>query len=128
MVHLYGGGWIFAAAALPGDTVHRLLIGGRDQEADGGHDRLAALVVEHPPLVGLRVVQQGALVPAVHRDLGQREREAQTEEEEVRITVRIPEKNNGFSESFSDSESAFPNCIQMNEKNPTKVSKAFRGL
>lgn len=53
----------------PGHAVHRVLIGGRDQEADGRHGRLAAFVVQHPPLEGLRVVEQGALVPAVHDDL-----------------------------------------------------------
>ena len=56
--------------ALPGNTVHSLLIGGWDQEADGGDHRLASLLVENPPFVGLGVVQQGALIAPVDRDLG----------------------------------------------------------
>ena len=56
--------------ALPGNAVHSLLIGGRHQEADGGDDGLAAPVVQHPPLVGLGVIQQGTLIAPVDRDLG----------------------------------------------------------
>lgn len=53
----------------PGHTVHRVLIGGRNHEADGRHGRLTAFIVQHPPLEGLRVVQQGALISSVHCDL-----------------------------------------------------------
>lgn len=56
----------------PSDTVHCVLIGGWNQEADGRHSRLAAFIVQHPPLVGLRVVQQSAFVSSVHRDLRRR--------------------------------------------------------
>ena len=55
--------------ALPSNAVHGVLVGGWNQEADGRHGRLAAFVVQHPPLVGLRVVQQGALVSSVDGDL-----------------------------------------------------------
>lgn len=53
----------------PGHAVYRVLIGGRDQEADGRHSRLTAFIIQHPPLEGLRVVQQGALIPSMHYDL-----------------------------------------------------------
>lgn len=53
----------------PGNAVHRVLVGGRNQEADGRHRGLAALVVQHPPLEGLRVVEQSTFISSVHRDL-----------------------------------------------------------
>ena len=67
--------------ALPGDTVHSLLIGGWDQEADGGDHRLTALVVEHPPLMGLGVIQQGTLIAPVDRDLGGRKGQQQQQQQ-----------------------------------------------
>lgn len=53
----------------PGHTVHSVLIGGWNQEADRRHRRLAAFIIQHPPLVGLRVVQQSAFISSVHCDL-----------------------------------------------------------
>lgn len=53
----------------PGHAVHSVLIGGWNQETDRWHRRLAAFIIQHPPLVGLRVVQQSALVSSVYCDL-----------------------------------------------------------
>lgn len=56
----------------PSDTVHCILIGGWNQEADRWHGRLAAFIIQHPPLEGLRVAQQSTFVSSVHRDLRRR--------------------------------------------------------
>lgn len=53
----------------PGNTVHSVLIGGWNQEADRWYRRLAAFIVQHPPLVRLRVVQQSTFISSVDCDL-----------------------------------------------------------
>lgn len=37
----------------PSNAVHGILIGGRNQEADGWDRRLVAFIIQHPPLVRL---------------------------------------------------------------------------
>lgn len=53
----------------PSNAVHSVLIGGRNQEADGWYSRLAAFIIQYPPLVRLRVVQQSTFIPSVNCDL-----------------------------------------------------------
>lgn len=58
-----------AYGSSPSNGIHSVLVDRWNQEADGWHRRLIASVVQDPPLVRLRVVQQSALVASVDGDL-----------------------------------------------------------
>lgn len=58
-----------ASLSSPSNTVHSILIGGRNQEADGWYRCLVAFIIQHLPLVRLRVVQQSTFIPSVNCDL-----------------------------------------------------------
>lgn len=53
----------------PGNTVHSVPVGGWNQEADRWDRRLVAFIIQHLPLVGLRVIQQSAFIASVDCDL-----------------------------------------------------------
>lgn len=53
----------------PVHGIQSLLVGGRQEEADRGHDGLTATGAHHPPLLRLRVAHQGTGVVLVHRHL-----------------------------------------------------------
>lgn len=53
----------------PGNTVHSVPVGGWNQEADRWDRCLVAFIIQHLPLVGLRVIQQSAFIASVDCDL-----------------------------------------------------------